>query len=67
MKKRYYSIVSIGILAGCFYAAVMAAFDYIDDQEFSLWKFIFNFLVFGGSNAFITWYSFKHADKKQNE
>lgn len=67
MKKRYYSIVSIGILAGCFYAAVMAAFDYYDGQEFSLWKFGFNFLIFGGSNAFITWYSLKYADKKQHD
>ena len=46
---------------------MMAAFDYYDGQEFSLWKFIFNFLVFGGSNAFITGYSFKHAGKKQQE
>ncbi|WP_336093801.1 hypothetical protein [Leeuwenhoekiella sp. CH_XMU1409-2] len=67
MKKRYYSIVSIGILAGCFYAAVMAASDYVEDQEFSLWKFIFNFLVFGGFMTLTTWYTLKNADKKQHE
>ena len=46
---------------------MMAASDYVEDQEFSLWKFIFNFLVFGGFMTLTTWYTLKNADKKQHE
>ena len=67
MKSRPKSLLIGGCVGGGGYAAMMAAFDYYNGQEFSLWKFIFNFLVFGGSNAFITGYSFKHAGKKQQE
>jgi len=46
---------------------MMAAFDYYDGQEFSLWKFGFNFLIFGGFMTLTTWYTLKKADKKQHE
>ncbi|HBO28296.1 MAG TPA: hypothetical protein DIV44_15600 [Leeuwenhoekiella sp.] len=67
MKSRLKSLLIGGCVGGGVYAAIMAAFDYYDEQEFSLWKFVINFLIFGGSNAFITWYSFKHVDKKQHD
>ena len=67
MKSRLKSLLIGGCVGGGVYAAMMAAFDYYDGQESRLWKFGFNFLIFGGSNAFITWYSLKHVDKRQHE
>ena len=67
MKSQFKQLLIGGCIGGGFYAAAMAAFDYYDDQEFSLWKFGVNFLIFGSSMTFITWYSLKSAEKKQDE
>ena len=39
MKSRLRSLLIGGCVGGGVYAAMMAAFDYVDNQEFSLWKF----------------------------
>ncbi|RXG30146.1 hypothetical protein [Leeuwenhoekiella palythoae] len=64
MKSRLKSLLIGGCVGGGVYAAIMAAFDYYDGQEFSLWKFVINFLIFGGFMTLTTWYSLKKADKK---
>lgn len=67
MKSRLKSLLIGGCVGGGVYAAIMAAFDYYYGQEFSLWKFVINFLIFGGFMTLTTWYSLKHSDKKQDE
>ena len=67
MKSRLKSILIGGCVGGGVYAVIMAAFDYYDGQEFSLWKIVINFLIFGGFMTLTTWYSLKHADIKQDE
>lgn len=64
MKSRLKSLLIGGCVGGGVYAAIMAAFDYYDEQEFSLWKFVINFLIFGGFMTLTTWYSLKRANKK---
>ena len=64
MKSRLKSLIIGGCVGGGVYAAIMAAFDYYDEQEFSLWKFVINFLIFGGFMTLTTWYSLKRANKK---
>tara|TARA_B100000949_G_scaffold132397_1_gene116651 strand:+ start:119 stop:325 length:207 start_codon:yes stop_codon:yes gene_type:complete len=67
MKSRLKSLLIGGYVGGGGYAAIMAAFDYYDGQEFSLCKFGFNCLIFGGFMTLTTWYTLKNADKKQHD
>ena len=67
MKSRLKSLLIGGCVGGGVYAAMMAAFDYYNGQQFSLWKFGFNFLIFGGFMTLTTWYTLKNADKKQHD
>jgi len=64
MKSRLKSLLIGGCVGGGIYAAIMAAFDYVEDQKFSLWKLAINFLIFGGFMTLTTWYSLKHSDNK---
>ncbi len=43
LKKRIISGIAIGLL----YASLMAGYDYVTEDSFSLVKFIFNSLFFG--------------------
>ncbi|UBZ10289.1 hypothetical protein LDL79_16005 [Leeuwenhoekiella palythoae] len=65
MKSRLKSLIIGGCVGGGVYAAIMAAFDYYDGQEFSFWKLAINFLIFGGFMTLTTWYSLKKANKKR--
>ncbi|WP_370174146.1 hypothetical protein [Leeuwenhoekiella palythoae] len=72
MKSRLKSLliggcVGGGCVGGGGYAAIMAAFDYYDGQEFNLWKLGINFLIFGGFMTLTTWYSLKNVDKQQHD
>lgn len=65
MRSRLKSLLIGGCIGGGIYAVLMPAFDYYDDQEFSLWKFGITFFIFGGFMTLTTWYSLKNVDKKK--
>lgn len=46
-KLAFKEIVKIGFGNGLFFAVSMAAFDYFNDDAFSLLKFFFHFVFFG--------------------
>lgn len=59
-KNKKLSPIKIGVLAGLFFALGLAGFDYVDAVSFSFKKFMFNFIFFGLSQAYITYLSVKH-------
>lgn len=61
MKKERLSLktsLKIGVISGSIFAILMAAFDYFDDESFSLIKFTVNLLVFGVVMAIV--FRYKH-------
>jgi len=55
--------------SGLIFAVLSAGFDYSDDQDFRVWKFIFNLLFFGSLMGFFAWrdHRKKNKDAKKEE
>ena len=66
MNKKNKTILTSGIIAGTFYAGSMVGFDYYNGQDFSIWRFLFNFLYFAIIMGFMTRYVKKHDEKEKN-
>jgi hypothetical protein len=49
--------IKSGLIAGIVFAGVTVGFDYYDDQDFRVWRFIFNFLWFGIFMGLLTNYN----------
>jgi hypothetical protein len=47
MKKISKRTLGIWFFAGIWYALGMAGYDYLDGDEFNIWKFLINFIGFG--------------------
>jgi len=43
--------IIVGLIMGVFFAGAMALFDLYDEESFSIKKFIFMMVVFGGFQA----------------
>lgn len=57
-------LIKQGLLMGVFYASLMALFYYFgEDEPFSLLKFLFNMVFFGGFMTFAL--RFDYRDKKK--
>ena len=65
MKTETKSITKVGIVGGVVCAGIMAGFDYTDGQDFRIWRFIFNALIFGICMGFITRNSIKNKRKRE--
>ena len=61
-KKKF---IYPGLFAGLIYAGVMAAFDYSDDNSFSISSFLINFILFGSFMAAINYFSLRRARKNK--
>lgn len=55
-----------GIFSGLTYALIMMGFDYYDNKELSLSKFILHAVVFGGIMAVSTMYSIRKKEKNKD-
>jgi branched-subunit amino acid permease len=60
-KKR----IKNGVFIGISFAIGTAGFDYVNRENFDVYKFIFNFLFFGIAMAFIFRNTFKKEIKKK--
>ena len=68
MNTQIKTIIKSGLISGIIYAGLMAGFDYSDGQDFSMWRFIFNALIFGIFMGLMTRYNLKkQADKEKNK
>lgn len=59
MKRR----IKTGLISGIVFAAVMAIFDYVDNELFSIWQFIFYGAFYG---IFIAWIAKFEETKKES-
>ena len=59
--------VLAGLISGLVYALIMAGFDYYEDQQFYLKKFIVNFLVIGLFMGFYTIYKLRKQAKTKDK
>ena len=53
------SIIISGVLSGLTFAAFMVVFSYLNNEDFSLWKFIFHAAFFGTFMGFMVRYNQK--------
>ena len=68
MNTQIKTIIKSGLISGIIYAGLMAGFDYSDGQDFRMWRFIFNALIFGIFMGLMTRYNLKkQADKEKNK
>ncbi|WP_016991341.1 hypothetical protein [Flavobacterium sp. ACAM 123] len=65
MKSKTKAIIRGGLFGGIVYALGMAGFDYIDGENFNVWKFIFNSSFFGIFMALMTSYNLRKQSEKQ--
>lgn len=65
MNTQTKSILKSGLISGIAYAGIMAGFDYLDGQNFRIWRFIFNVLFFGVLIALMTRYNLKKTSSKR--
>ncbi|UMB55113.1 hypothetical protein MKD41_06455 [Lutibacter sp. A64] len=63
MKTQTNSIIKSGLLAGFIYALLMAGYDYSNEQDFRLLKFIINLVFFGLFMGILAFYSNKKKNK----
>jgi hypothetical protein len=66
MNKQTKSIIIGGLVGGIVYASIMAGFDFSDGQNFRIWRFILNALIFGTFMGLMTRYNIKKQLKKEN-
>lgn len=67
MKAENKIFIKSFLLSGVVYAGLMAGYNYVDGQEFNIWKFLFHFLVFGLFMGLISRYSHKRQIEKELE
>ncbi|WP_458626436.1 hypothetical protein [Winogradskyella sp. PC D3.3] len=66
MNKQTKSIIIGGLVGGIVYASIMAGFDFSDGQNFRIWRFIFNALIFGTFMGLMTRYNIKKQLEQEN-
>ncbi len=59
-KTRIKSSVIGGIIGGLFYALGMAGFDFIDGENFNIYKFIFQTAFLGLFMGMLTYFNVKN-------
>ena len=52
MTKNTQKKIKIGLISGISFGLFMAIFDYFDNNDFDIWKLIFNVLFFGLTMSF---------------
>jgi cyanate permease len=67
MKTRTKTIIKGGLIGGIVYALGMVGFDYVDGENFNIWKFIFNLSFFGIFMSLMTMYSLKKQERNENK
>jgi hypothetical protein len=65
MKVENKIFIKSFLLSGLVYTTLMAGFDYYDEQNFSVLKFIFHFLFFGLFMGLMTRYNHRKLLKKE--
>jgi len=66
MKTQTKSIIIGGFFGGIVYVGIMAGFDYYNEQDFRIWKFLWSFFFFGTFMVFLTRYNLKKSLEKNN-
>jgi hypothetical protein len=51
------------LIGGFVYAGLMAGWDYHDNLPFSVWKFLFYLLFFGGSMGFFEYWQVRRKNQ----
>ncbi|MDH7914262.1 hypothetical protein [Winogradskyella sp. SYSU M77433] len=69
MNKKTKTIIIGGLIGGIAYASIMAGFDYSDGQDFRVWRFLLNAIIFGTFMAIMNIYNIKKQteENKNNE
>jgi hypothetical protein len=65
MSTQIKLILSAGIISGIIYAGLLAGSDYSDGQDFRIWRFVFNALLFGIFMGLMTYYFMKKKGKSE--
>ncbi|MDG1730082.1 MAG: hypothetical protein P8K68_13715 [Algibacter sp.] len=63
VKRSDKNILKTGVISGLFFAIWMSAFDYFDQEPFSIFKFLLGFIFFGGAMAYTFRYHYKSNNK----
>ena len=65
LKNKQTKAILIGtLIGGLVYAALMTLFDYSNRQDFSIGKFLANFIFFGIFMGWLTYYNIKKQSSK---
>jgi len=64
MNKKTKTIIMGGLIGGIAYAFIMAGFDYSDGQNFRIWRFLLNVIIFGTFMAIMNIYNIKKQTKE---
>jgi hypothetical protein len=67
MTNQNIKIIKNSFLLGIAYAIGMAAFDYFNSENFSIWKFLFNLAFFGIAMGLVNRSNFKEQPKEKNK
>ena len=67
MKPVMKSNTKAGLISGLVYAGIMAGFDFIDKEDFNIWKFLFNLTFFGIMMGYMFWNSLKKAAENKEK
>ena len=67
MKPVMKSSIKAGLISGLVYAGIMTGFDFIDKEDFNIWKFLFNLTFFGIAMGYMNWYNLKKAAEEKEK
>ncbi|MFD0992566.1 hypothetical protein [Tenacibaculum geojense] len=67
MKTQTKSIIIGGLFGGISYALGMAGFEFVDGENFQIWKFIFHASFFGIFMGFLVNYNLRKQKGKENK
>jgi hypothetical protein len=64
MKNNIKQIIKSSLLGGLIFASIMALDNYYGGQEFEIWKFLKNILIFGIVTGLLNYYNQKQLKKE---
>ncbi len=67
MKKDTKSVIKRSLLSGIIFALSMEVFHLVNTELLNIWRFIFQFLFFGGANGALRYYDLKRQKESKTK